>query len=135
MLINENDYFQTIQKIKKEIQSSQYKAIKAVNKELILLYWNIGNVILKNSEWGNKFIETLAKDIKMEFPTLKGLSVRNLKYMRKFAELYTDFEFVQTVSAQITWSHNIEIMDKVKSPDERKWYIKFTNIICIRELR
>lgn len=118
--------FQTIRKIKEEIQSSQYKAINVVNKELILLYWNIGNVILKNSEWGSKFIDNLAKDIKMEFPTLKGFSVRNLKYMRKFAELYTDFEFVQTLSAQITWSHNIEIMDKVKSQGERKWYIEKT---------
>lgn len=91
-----------------------------------MLYWNIGNVILKNSEWGNKFIDTLAKDIKGEFPKLKGFSVRNLKYMRKFAELYADFEFVQTVSAQITWSHNIEIMNKVKSHDERKWYAEKT---------
>ncbi len=126
MLINENDYLQTIQKIKEEIKSSQYRAIKSVNKELILLYWNIGNVILNNSKWGNKFIDSLAKDIKMEFPKLKGFSIRNLKYMRKFAELYTDFEFVQTVSAQITWSHNVEIMDKVKSQDERKWYIEKT---------
>lgn len=126
MLINENDYLQTIQKIKEEIKSSQYRAIKTVNKELILLYWNIGKVILNNSKWGNKFIDNLAKDIKMEFPQIKGFSIRNLKYMRKFAELYTDFEFVQTVSAQITWSHNIEIMDKVKSLDERKWYIEKT---------
>lgn len=88
--------------IKKQIHTSQYKAIKSVNKELILLYWNIGNVILDNSEWGNKFIDSLAKDIKIEFPTLKGFSVRNLKYMRKFSELYADFEFVQTLSAQIT---------------------------------
>ena len=126
MLINENDYFQTIQVIKEKIHSSQYIAIKYVNKELILLYWNIGNVILKNSEWGNKFIDTLAKDIKCEFPELKGFSVRNLKYMRKFAELYADVEFLQTVSAQITWSHNIEIMNKVKSRDERKWYAEKT---------
>jgi len=126
MLINENDYFKTIQKINEEIHFSQYKAIKVVNKELILLYWNIGNVILNNSKWGSKFIDSLAKDIKVEFPALKGFSVRNLKYMRKFAELYTDFEFVQTLSAQITWSHNIEIMDKVKSQAERKWYIEKT---------
>jgi Uncharacterized conserved protein len=126
MLINENDYFKTIHKIKEQIHSSQYNAIKAVNKELILLYWNIGDVILNNSEWGNKFVDTLAKDIKIEFPELKGFSVRNLKYMRKFAELYTDFQFVQTVSAQISWSHNIEIMDKAKSYVERKWYIEKT---------
>ena len=113
-----------IQTIKEQIKISQYKAINAVNKELILLYWKIGNVILQNSQWGNKFIDTLAKDIKLEFPALKGFSVRNLKYMRKFAEEYKDFEFVQTVSAQITWSHNIELMNKITSFAERKWYME-----------
>lgn len=81
-------------------------------------------MIKKNSQWGNKFIDTLAKDIKLDFPALKGFSVRNLKYMRKFAEEYKDFEFVQTVSAQITWSHNIEMMNKISSFAERKWYME-----------
>ena len=65
-------YLQTLQTIKEKIHSSQYKAIKSVNRELILLYWSI--------KWGSKFIDTLAKDIKQEFPALKGFSVRNLKY-------------------------------------------------------
>lgn len=124
MLTNEIEYFKTVQSIKDQIRLSQYKAIKTVNSELIKLYWNIGNIILENSKWGNKFIDTLSQDIKREFPSLKGFSVRNLKYMRKFAEEYTDYEFVQTVSAQITWSHNIEIMDKVKLDNQRKWYIE-----------
>jgi len=65
-----------------------------------LLYWNIGNIILKNQEvegWGSKIIENLSKDIKSEFPDLKGFSERNLKYMRKFSEEYSDIEFVQEV--------------------------------------
>lgn len=87
MLINHNDYLQMIHTIKEQIKISQYKAVNSVNKELILLYWKsgTGNVILQNSQWGNKFIDTFAKDIKLEFPALKGVSVRNLKYMRKFA--------------------------------------------------
>jgi len=126
LLINESQYLETIETIKEQIKDSQHKAISSVNKELILLYWKIGNIILLNSKWGNKFIDNLAKDIKIDFPTLKGFSVRNLKYMRKFAQEYSDFEFVQTVSAQISWSHNIEIMDKIKSMEERKWYIEKT---------
>ena len=65
-----------------------------------MLYWNIGNIILKNQEvegWGSKIIENLSKDIKSEFPDLKGFSERNLKYMRKFSEEYSDIEFVQEV--------------------------------------
>ena len=76
--------------------------------------------------WGNKFIENLAKDIKLAFPDTKGYSVRNLKYMAKFALTYPDRQFVQTVSAQIPWSHNVAILDKVKDPDQQVWYIKKT---------
>lgn len=65
---------------------------------------------------GSKFIENLAADIRISFPNVKGYSVRNLKYMAKFAETYPDEAFVQTVSAQIPWSHNTVILDKVKMP-------------------
>ena len=88
------------------------------------MYWHIGKIILENSQWGNKFIDNLSIDLKMEFPEIKGFSVRNLKYMRKFAEEYPDFEFVQEVLAQITWYHNIILMDKINDIEERKWYIK-----------
>ena len=91
-----------------------------------MLYYNIGSIINENKSWGNKFIENLAKDIKLEYPNSKGYSVRNLKYMAKFAAEYTDKEFVQTVSAQIPWSHNCLIMDKVKTHEKRKWYIEKT---------
>lgn len=75
---------------------------------------------------GSKFIENLAADIRISFPNVKGYSVRNLKYMAKFAETYPDEEFVQTVSAQIPWSHNTVILDKVKDADQRVWYIQKT---------
>ena len=90
----------------------------------MFMYWHIGKIILENTQWGNKFIDNLSIDLKMEFPEIKGFSVRNLKYMRKFAEEYPDFKFVQEVLAQITWYHNIILMDKINDIEERKWYIK-----------
>ena len=117
-------YKSLLENIKQEVLNAQYKAIYAVNKELMFMYWHIGKIILENSQWGNKFIDNLSIDLKLEFPEIKGFSVRNLKYMRKFAEEYPNFEFVQEVLAQITWYHNIILMDKIESIEERKWYIK-----------
>ena len=126
MLINDNKYLSIIETIKSEIESARFRATISVNSELTMLYYNIGSIINENKSWGNKFIENLAKDIKLEYPNSKGYSVRNLKYMAKFAAEYTDKEFVQTVSAQIPWSHNCLIMDKVKTHEKRKWYIEKT---------
>ena len=78
--------------------------------------------------WGNKFIENLAADIKLEFPDVTGYSVRNLKYMAKFAETYPDLQFVQTVSAQISWSHNITLLDKVIETEKRIWYMEQSRV-------
>lgn len=122
--IDINKYKLLLENVKQEVLNTQYKAIYAVNKELMFMYWHIGKIILENTQWGNKFIDNLSMDLKMEFPEIKGFSVRNLKYMRKFAEEYPDFEFVQEVLAQITWYHNIILMDKIGNIEERKWYIK-----------
>ena len=124
MLMNSGDYLTTIEQIKQEIRAAQYRATLHVNADLLLLYHSIGMVINAHKSWGNKFIENLAKDIKLDFPDAKGYSVRNLKYMAKFALLYPDREFVQTVSAQIPWSHNVAIMDKIKDAAARIWYIQ-----------
>ncbi len=126
MLINSSEYLDTVARVKQEIRTAQYRATLHVNADLLLLYHSIGLVINAHKSWGNKFIENLAKDIKLDFPNAKGYSVRNLKYMAKFALLYPDREFVQTVSAQIPWSHNVAIMDKVKDAAERIWYIQKT---------
>lgn len=123
MLMNSNEYLETIELIKQEIRTAQYKATVSVNCELLLLYHSIGTVINAHKTWGSKFVQNLAADIKLSFPDAKGYSVRNLKYMAKFASLYPDREFVQTVSAQIPWSHNVAIMDKVSDSEERIWYI------------
>lgn len=124
---NQNEYKSLLASVKEQIQSARFRAVSVVNRELICLYWNIGKLILDNQEkagWGSKFIDSLAADIRSGFPEITGFSVRNLKYMRKFAEEYPDLEFVQTLSAQITWSHNIALMDKTKDPQERIWYIQ-----------
>lgn len=86
----------------------------------------IGLIINENKAWGNKFIENLAKDIKLAFPNSTGYSVRNLKYMAKFAAEYPDGEFVQEVLAQITWYHHIALMDKVKDKSKAIWYAENT---------
>lgn len=126
MLMNSGEYLAIVEQLKREIKKTQYQASVHVNTEMILLYHSIGTVINEHKTWGNKFIENLATDIRREFPGSKGYSVRNLKYMAKFAQTYPDREFVQTVSAQIPWSHNIAILDKVKDPEERIWYIQKT---------
>ena len=91
-----------------------------------MLYYNIGKVINAHKTWGSKFIDNLAADIKLSFPNTTGYSARNLKYMAKFAATYPDIEFVQTVSAQITWSHNVALLDKVKDDNIRVWYMQKT---------
>ena len=122
MLMNNNEYLDLVQNIKQEIQHAQYKAALSVNKELIGLYYNIGQLINEHKTWGSKFIENLAADIKLSFPDAKGYSVRNLKYMAKFALRFPDFEIVQAALAQFTWYHHIALMDKVKTADEHIWY-------------
>lgn len=85
MLINDNQYLDVIESIKNEISKAQYSTALQVNKELTLLYYHIGSIINEHKTWGNKFIDNLAKDIKIAYPHFTGYSVRNLKYMAKFA--------------------------------------------------
>ena len=124
MLINDNQYLSIIESIKNEICNSQFKAAVSVNRELIMLYYNIGLIINEHKIWGNKFIENLARDIKLEFPNATGYSVRNLKYMAKFALEYPDREFVQQIVAQIPWGHNEVLLDKIAEASKRNWYIE-----------
>ena len=116
----------TVEQVKQVILTAQHKSSLSLNQGLVLMYYRIGQRINEHKEWGNKFIDNLAKDIRISFPRAKGYSVRNLKYMAKFAQEYPDEQFVQTVSAQIPWSHNIAILNKVNDLDERIWYIKKT---------
>jgi len=125
----DENYFALLSGLKKRIRTAQVKAALAVNKELILLYWQIGREILARQQaegWGSKIIDRLAKDLKREFPDMQGFSPRNLKYMRTFAEAWPDEQFVHQAGAQIPWKHNCILLEKVKNPTERLWYIQQT---------
>ena len=122
MLMNANEYLETVEQVKQEIRTAQYRAAVQVNCELLRLYHAIGTVINAHKVWGSRFVENLAADIKLSFPEMKGYSVRNLKYMAKFAEAYSADEFVQQPVAQIPWGHNTVLLDKLSSPEERLWY-------------
>src|SRR5688500_17897905 len=98
------DYQQWVNQLKQDILQARTKAALSVNREMVLLYWRIGQSILEKQEklgWGAKVIEKLSQDLCREFPEMKGFSLRNCKYMRSFAEAYPDEQFVQQVAAQI----------------------------------
>jgi len=122
-------YDDFLSELKTRISHAQLRAAVAVNKELVLLYWQIGRDILHRQQqqgWGAKVINRLATDLQQAFPEIKGFSLRNLKYMRAFAQAYPDEQFVQQLVAQIPWGHNVRILDTVKDSVEREWYIKQT---------
>lgn len=111
--------------LKDRIHAAQQRATLAVNRELVLLYWQIGHDILTRQAqqgWGAKVIERLAQDLRAAFPDMKGFSPRNLKYMRAFAEAWSDAEFVQQAAAQLPWGHNLVLLDKLPGPETRRWY-------------
>ena len=111
--------------LKGRIHSAQQRATLAVNRELVLLYWQIGRDILARQAaqgWGAKVIERLAHDLRAAFPEMKGFSPRNLKYMRAFADAWPDAEFVQEVLAQLPWYHQLALLDKLPGPETRRWY-------------
>ena len=118
-------YLKFIEEVKSEIQKKRISVVLNANSSMICLYWDIGRGILKKQEeegWGAKIIDRIAKDLKDAFPEMSGFSPRNIKYMRKFAESWPDFEIVQRVVAQIPWRTNISLMDKLKDEESRIWY-------------
>ena len=119
-------YAEWLLDLKSRIHIAQQLAALAVNRELVLLYWQIGRDILARQAeqgWGAKVIERLAHDLREAFPEMKGFSPRNLKYMRAFAEAWPDAEFVQAVLAQLPWYHQLALLDKLTSPEARRWYV------------
>lgn len=111
--------------LKVRISTAQQQAARAVNRGLVLLYWQIGQDILQRQAeqgWGAKVIDRLAHDLRTAFPDMKGFSPRNLKYMRAFAQAWPDASFVQEVLAQLPWYHQLALLDKLSSHDARCWY-------------
>jgi len=111
--------------LKGRIQTAQQRAALAVNRELVLLYWQIGRDILERQAqqgWGAKVIERLAHDLRAAFPTMKGFSRANLMYMRAFAEAWPDAAIVQQAVGQLPWGHNLVLLTKLKDPSVRVAY-------------
>jgi predicted nuclease of restriction endonuclease-like (RecB) superfamily len=111
--------------LKTRIHNAQQRAAIAVNREMIGLYWQIGQDILTRQAeqgWGAKVIDRLAHDLRSAFPDMKGFSPRNLKYMRAFAQAWPDFEFVQQLLHKLPWGHNLVLLDKLYSAEQRRWY-------------
>lgn len=123
MLINNDEYFQVLESVKAQIHDAQYRAVLYVNREQILLFWNIGKIIIENSKYGSRFIENLARDIKSEFPNAKGYSVRNLWYMRKFAEMFDEIENLQEPLADLTWNH-LQTAEDIEKRVKSKYQIE-----------
>ena len=124
--MDNSNYSELIKSLKQEIQQARIKAHLAVNRELVLLYWRIGKSILDRQKvegWGAKVIENISKDLRSEFPEIKGLSSQNIAYMRQFASEYEDTQIIQQLVGEIPWGHNILIFSRIKNYDQRIWYI------------
>lgn len=124
-----DNYDEFVRTLKTRIRSAQIKAALAVNAELVQLYWELGQEILNRQQvegWGARVIERLAKDLREAFPDMSGFSRTNLTYMRLFAETYPEPEFVHQLGGQIPWRHHCVILDKVKDPKQRLWYMQKT---------
>jgi predicted nuclease of restriction endonuclease-like (RecB) superfamily len=123
------EYASLLAEVKERIRSAQYKALKAVNTELVGLYWDIGRMIAERQEkagWGRSVVESLSADLRREFPGVAGFSVQNLWYMRQFYLEYTGHKKLQPLVGEIAWAHNLVIMGKCKDPLEREFYIRMT---------
>ena len=123
------DYPRLLTEIKERIRSAQYEALKAVNKELVGLYWDIGRMIVERQDvegWGKAVVEQLAADLRTEFPGVGGFSSSNLWRMKAFFEAYTGLEKLAPLVREIGWSHNLAILERCKDPLEREFYLRMT---------
>lgn len=120
------EYSRFLSEIKSRIRSAQYEAMKAVNKEMIALYWELGKRIYEQQNllgWGRSVVENLSKDIQKEFPGVKGFGTSNLWDMARFYKEYQSDAILQPLVAEISWSKHIAIMTKCKNTQERQFYI------------
>lgn len=118
-------YDELLARLKERVRTSQVRAARAANTELLALYWSIGRDILQRQQdagWGAKVVERLAADLRAEFPDQRGWSRRNLQYMRAFAAAWPDGDFVHQAGAQLPWRHVTVLLDRLDDPAIREWY-------------
>jgi len=122
-----NDYPALLAEVKARIQSAQYAALRAVNKELVGLYWDIGRLIVERQQsegWGKSVVEQLSTDLRAAFPGVGGFSAQNLWYMRQFFQKYSTAPKLQPLVGEIGWAHNLLILSRCKEAQEREFYLR-----------
>lgn len=127
--INDKNYIEFLETVKKHIRNARIRASRAASRELIALYWKIGRDIVEKQEklgWGKSVVEQLSKDLKKEFPGTSGFSTQNLWYMRQFYQEYQEHINLQQLVGEIPWSSNITIFSKIKDYAAREYYLKAT---------
>ena len=120
--MEEKEFIKTINIIKQDVINTRNKIMYNANRELINMYFRMGKSISENSKYGNKFILLLAKSLKFEFPDTTGFSERNLHRMKAFYEEYKKFSILPPAVAELPWTHNYILIEKVKDIDKRLWY-------------
>lgn len=113
-----------VKNIKNDVNKTQLEIMMNANTKLVNLYYRIGKIISENYNWGDKFVDNLALELKLSFPNLKGFSSRNLNYMKAFYEEYKDDEHFLHLGAKLPWKHNLLLMQKIKDKNIRKWYME-----------
>jgi predicted nuclease of restriction endonuclease-like (RecB) superfamily len=122
-------YAALLAEVKNRVRSAQYAALQAVNKELVGLYWDIGQLLSQRrarQAWGKSVVESLARDLQAEFPGMQGFSASNLWRMKLFYETYSDSPKLAPLVREIGWSHNIIVLERCSDPREREFYIRMT---------
>ena len=123
------EYSKFLDEIKDRIRSSQYEAMREVNRQTIALYWEIGrqiNIKRESSGWGKAVVENLSRDIQKEFPGIQGFGTSNLWYMAQWQAEYNGNEILQPLVGEISWTKHIVILTKCKDVQERRFYIQAT---------
>ncbi len=124
-----SEYRSFLESLTARVKAAQLEAATTVSQRLVTLYWEIGREILERQAqlgWGSKLIDQLADDLRRTFPETRGFSARNLKYMRAFAQAWPDEAVMQQAAARIPWGHNVRLLDKAKTPEERSFYVQKT---------
>jgi predicted nuclease of restriction endonuclease-like (RecB) superfamily len=122
-------YRAVLGEIKERIRSAQYAALRAVNLQLLSLYWDIGRLIANRKEgetWGRSVVENLAKDLRTEFPGVGGFSAANLWRIKQFYETYAHDEKLAPLVREISWTKNLIILERCKESAEREFYLRQT---------